>query len=924
MVVIRPLEASRSIDIGGIPDTRVDSSVGQGLAQVGGAVSVHAARLLEMKRQDEAFAQQQAFNRWNDDNSLEFAKAQESMAASGDGFAASNSKSMHERAEAFMRSVPPELQPKMQALVSTAVNQWGNKGVAAQIDRRNGWFRTGASDRVEKLEGQVFNNPSSLEAAKEDAFRNIDATGLPEAEKAELKRKADDILTVAVGKRLVVGAEADPSSVRDAAARLGIPSAESGQAKRFLLSKTDKDGSHISGMKDGFAGKLANLIQSAPPEIQAGLGIYSGARSNERQAELWQAALVKYGSAEAARKWVAPPGKSNHNHGNAADLSFNGKSLKHAPQEVVSWVHNNAGRFGLKFPLANENWHIEDSGTRGGKHAEGETGQNVTSSQSQVQADPRFANLSLSQRLSLYDQMVAAAQRGQTAIDAQNRAVYDNQKGALQLGIQTGEISSDQQILSSRMTDSDKATLLTALRSHQGDQVMTAQAMADFQNGVLSLDPYSSDGKKKVDAIGGVINQAVAPENRQAALESLVVQSGTVPQSTMNQLRAGAESQVPAEVEAALQAASRFSQINPSALSRRDGGSAVQKKVDDFDYYVNTLDLSPPDAARRIAEQNDPNKIRERKALEPAAKEFRKQIESTDIGAIFDDSWFPFNDPKLGFNEQQAAGIAADYLAIAEEQFYASGGNPELAKNRADAEMKRLYGTTEITGTKSVMKYPPEKFWPAKPNDGDPYGYVKDQLINDLAQAFPNDLLLNPTKGNDGYRGLVEGREVFIRNEGGLTEYRTMTRDSIMSRIVLVSTPETGSEVKSHQLPGYTVLYKDEQGNLQTLYGKQWRPDLSVVSAAARKQQDKRLETATRNQVSGLGMAGYMKGGDIPMGASSAWDNPEAQQVLPQPTVPNIPVPTSQTPTVKSGLDQQRTQLFQNAKDSGLLNAGGN
>ena len=931
MVQIRPIEAGRTIDIGGVPDTRVDNSIGQGLAQVGNAISNHAdmqnqmaLRRQQMEQQVDDFATNQAFQRWQDDNALDFAKQQEGMAPSGKGFTDNVSGIYTKRSEEFLKSVPDSLKSKFAELVSTARNQWIDKGAAAEIDQRNNWYRTSITERQQTLQNQVFNDPTMFDAAKQDAHRTIDASGLSPTEKEKLKKQADEMFSLTIGEREVRNAQANPASVAGAADRLGVPSAAAGQAKRFLLSKTDKDGSHISGMQDGFADKLANLMQSAPPEIQAGLGIYSGARSNERQSQLWQEALVKYGSPETARKWVAPPGKSNHNHGTAADLSFNGKSLKHAPQEVVTWVHQNAARFGLKFPLANENWHIEDSTTRGGKHAEGETGRSVTASQQQTPADPRFANLSLSQRLSLYDQMNAAAQRGQTAIDAQATATYNSEKGALQLGIQTGEISSAQQILSSRMTDSDKATLLSALRSRQGDQIMTAQAMADFQNGVLSLDPYSSDGKKKVDAIGGVINQAVAPENRQAALESLVVQSGTVPQSTMNQLRAGAESQVPAEVEAALQAASRFSQINPSALSRRDGGSAVQKKVDDFDYYVNTLNLSPSDAARRIAEQNDPNKIRERKALEPAAKEFRKQIENTDISAIFDDSWLPFNDPKLGFNEQQAAGIAADYLAIAEEQFYASGGNPKLAKNRADAEMKRLYGTTEITGTKSVMKYPPEKFWPAKPNDGDPYGYVKDQLINDLAQAFPNDQLLNPTKGNDGYRGLVEGREVFIRNEGGLTEYRTMTRDSIMSRIVLVSTPETGSEVKSNQLPGYTVLYKDEQGNLQTLYGKQWRPDLSVVSTAARQQQDKRLETATRNQVSGLEMAEYMNGGDIPMGASSAWDNPEAQQVLPQPTAPNIPVPTSQTSTVKSGLDQQRTQLFQNAKDSGLLNAGGN
>ncbi|WP_246649967.1 transglycosylase SLT domain-containing protein [Rhizobium laguerreae] len=137
-------------------------------------------------------------------------------------------------------------------------------------------------------------------------------------------------------------------------------------AKSFLQTRTDKGAPAIDGLQDTFAVKLSRMLQSAPPEIRESLGVFSGARSNERQAELWQAALKKYGSIDEARRWVAPPGKSEHNHGNAADLSYNGQSLANAPADVVKWLHDNAGQYGLKFPLGNENWHIEDDSTRGG------------------------------------------------------------------------------------------------------------------------------------------------------------------------------------------------------------------------------------------------------------------------------------------------------------------------------------------------------------------------------------------------------------------------------------------------------------------------------------------------------------------------------------------------------------------------------
>lgn len=116
----------------------------------------------------------------------------------------------------------------------------------------------------------------------------------------------------------------------------------------------------FSGLDQGFASALSNMFAAAPPEIAQHLRITSGFRSPERQAQLWQDALQKYGSPERARKWVAPPGRSNHNHGHAADL-------KYLDPSATAWAHENAGRFGLAFPLSNENWHIELASRRGGK-----------------------------------------------------------------------------------------------------------------------------------------------------------------------------------------------------------------------------------------------------------------------------------------------------------------------------------------------------------------------------------------------------------------------------------------------------------------------------------------------------------------------------------------------------------------------------
>lgn len=113
----------------------------------------------------------------------------------------------------------------------------------------------------------------------------------------------------------------------------------------------------FTGLSGPFSQALQEMLLAAPPEVQ--IGISSAYRSPELQAKLWEDALAKYGSPEAARKWVAPPGNSQHNHGNAGDLKFTTPAAR-------EWAHANAGKYGLAFPLSNEPWHIELGTARGG------------------------------------------------------------------------------------------------------------------------------------------------------------------------------------------------------------------------------------------------------------------------------------------------------------------------------------------------------------------------------------------------------------------------------------------------------------------------------------------------------------------------------------------------------------------------------
>lgn len=111
------------------------------------------------------------------------------------------------------------------------------------------------------------------------------------------------------------------------------------------------------GMDPEFARRLQALIEASGGRI----GVGSGYRSVEEQTALWNKALADHGGdEEATRMVVAPPGKSNHNFGVAADLSWS--------EDGQQWAHDNAERFGLVFPMGWEPWHIEPVGVREGTY----------------------------------------------------------------------------------------------------------------------------------------------------------------------------------------------------------------------------------------------------------------------------------------------------------------------------------------------------------------------------------------------------------------------------------------------------------------------------------------------------------------------------------------------------------------------------
>lgn len=120
----------------------------------------------------------------------------------------------------------------------------------------------------------------------------------------------------------------------------------------------------IEGLNPDFRDRVAQMISAVNMDLGGQLRVYSAYRSIAHQRELYEAALIKYGSPQEAQKKVALPGRSLHQFGLAVDVAWNNCSsgVRYTDQPISGWLTANLERFGLVRRLANEGWHIEPIG----------------------------------------------------------------------------------------------------------------------------------------------------------------------------------------------------------------------------------------------------------------------------------------------------------------------------------------------------------------------------------------------------------------------------------------------------------------------------------------------------------------------------------------------------------------------------------
>lgn len=782
-------------------------SVGDGLANLGqgmvqAAYNIDDLRTLENKdlantRGNEVSTE---LTKFLDSEEQGYLKARDGTSENAIGFTRQYMEGYQQRADDFAKKNFAGLSPDDQTRYNNTLLSNGNvfykKSAAYEGAAKEAFYDRGTNSSLDKIRSRVQANAAPFADLKKEGLAAIDSADMPEPWKAE-KRAAWE--ADAAESKWKWNFAKDPKA---AISQLKAPSGSNeGQAYQRLISKgwTPAQAAGIVGniaAESGLNTQARNPGDGSDGSDSIGIAQWNGNRAK---------ALKSFADANGT-DW----------HDLNTQIDFIDHELRTTEKQAgenlarSTTVEDAAAAFvGYERP---QGW--SPSNAKGAMHWDKRRDHALRI----AGADPAAEDADLDSIP--FPRREQLANAGQSEYDQQRTKERADTKDTYRLMIETQPDSVDPQIIlrDTSLDNGDKASLIGSLNTAMEKTGNVNQALSAFADGKLGsvVDPFSSDGKKTVDGLYDRMEKRFAGNVPTGVVDEMITQSGSVPQKIVNSMRGAVQSNDATTVQNGAQLASRISAINPNILQRREGGAELQKLADDFGYYVNTLNMSPTDAAKRIAEANDPLKKRDRQALEPVAKEFRKEVEKEDLATLFDESWLPFNTPEIGFDDAQKVGIMTDYLSIAENEFYRSGGNADIARNRAKEEMKRLYGVTEMTGKPVVMKYPPEKFWPADntvqspiPGLGShPFQYVKTQLYGEI-----------------------------------------MSRDSEFQpdSIRYTATPATEAMIKRGEPPAYAITYKDANGVIQSFPGKLWRPDFDNVERA-KKAEAKRVEDDAREQ----------------------------------------------------------------------------
>lgn len=817
----------RRLDTGSVVQYSGGGQVGAALAQAGQQVANTAINLGERYQhraeQVEKFKTLRDFDAFGTEIQTEADKAKQTMEPGATGLHNRLVETYDKKSTEWLGKVPPNLRPEFEARVVAQRAEFSRSAALLEKTEAKRFQESGIVDRAKQAEsGVLAAGPAAMDTWIKDVHETIDAApDLSPVEKA-IKKKAASESIRETGFRAL--AAQDPEEAMRVAKGWGIDKGFSGTAvDRTMQVLRDKEGFKSSTYWDvnahrvGYGSDTITAADGSVRPVKQGDTVTRADAERDLKRRTGEfLAGVRSSVGEEAFNRLNP-----NQQAALGSVAYNYGSL---PDSVAA-----AARTGDASALSRSIEGLQ--GHNGGVNRTRRLSEAALARSTGdgpvagvYAPDPRFADVPADRRLVLAGAADLEVRRRAAATSAAETQVYKEKLNSLQTNIIDNKATLAD-VTKAReegwLTDASDIMRVTSQIAQRdkglADTTNFGRAFADPNHAWNPVDSSHKDwAEAGFKSLGG---------NMQA-LQTIAEKTGIVPGSAAVAMRGALFSPDAKRVEGALQtAANLVGGRYPDVFAGADGGKELTEAGHTFRHLVYDRGLSAADATKRIMEERTPEyerNVNARIKSEDTNAIVKKELKEGDIRSAFDPSFLGLApNPALTFNPEMRTRAMGDYEEIFREKF-AKNGDVSLAKKLALEEMKTTWGVTSVSGSKTVMKYPPERSQVYAGIEN-----VSEQIAMQAASA--------------------------IKDLNGV--------DVDRSKIRMDEVKNTAERYMRGQPPTYVLSYTDKNGHVQTI-PKQFYADPGLMrdaQTAARAAQSAKIQTrvAIDADMADLGRANF-------------------------------------------------------------------
>lgn len=860
-----PNQQATGADFGG--------QIGQALMGLGDQISNAAQTYAQDMHQRQQFDTEARWTDWQTEQQAGFDKAAEGISGtSAAGFTASTVANADNNFKDFLATVPENDRPRMLAKYAEYKRVVSHNALTTELQTADNWYGVQIKDKLDKFSTGIAQNPDKAKEYIDQGAAFIDASGLPAGVKEQLKKDWAQGAASAKAEGLMAS---DPQKLHDTLSSNGSSSPESFITRMTASESSGNPAAENSGHY-GLMQLSADWIKQAGDAGAIPKGMtpeqFKADKDAQAKANVWYMGQVD--------KYIKDRGYADR-----------GYSL-----DGLRAVAHLGGFGGLdRFVASGGKYNPNDGKTSLSDYYTKFSG---------TAADPVLANLSYSDTLKFRDQASAQLTQNATAAVAQQRIAHDNMMNVFGAQADSGQMSIErvnELWKSGVITDIDDRTKLEGLirageerqksidhaqdilqhnsridafveRAYQGllpsdeiDRLYTSGMVTDRQD-LTAIRSAAKDYETRqggANAGRAIVSSGARVNGQDADVQkagnawatrpgatfedgmAFYNRTGYLPDKNANTLFGLTVSTDPklAQQGAAI-LGNILSQNGPNALAGANHSSELTKVGSAYNHFVNDLNMSPEDAAMRIARMNDPTFHTEVQDKQVSTFQDGLLKDTANIvkrvTSAFDSSYTGLDtNPAGGVDARQMGQLSQDYIDLAAER-YRETGDAELSKAYALDVIHGKDGKPGLYGVSNgvLTKYPAEAVAPAMP-DGS-HDYIYSQAATEVksidgVSVDPKDIVLVPLPGN------ITGEAWRRGGISGTNRDRSETFHGVPYQIVYKH-PDTGLYEPLAVAPGRAFIPDATRAYTEysTNVSAKFKAERDASDAAARKEEEQR------------------------------------------------------------------------------------